>query len=50
MKEVQVTYTILATIEVPDDFSEEEIQQECVNYYFCAAEMGYNDLEWDIKR
>ena len=46
MKTISITYTILDTIEVPDNFTDDEIEEACVQH-FHDVEFGYNDLEWE---
>lgn len=47
MKEVQITYTILDKIMVPDDCTAEEIEELC-RFHFFETEFEYNDLEWEL--
>ena len=44
MKTVRVTYTILDIYQVPDNWSDEEIQ----NYLEEVGPVPCNDVEWDI--
>ena len=47
MKEVFVSYTVLDIIEVPDDWTDEKVEELLQN----NAPIGYNDLEWEyVKR
>ena len=49
MRKVHVAYSILDTIEVPDDWTYEQIQELCIeNFYNGNVVMEYNDLEWDF--
>ena len=47
MKAISICYTILDIIEVPDDFTDDEIQAACEekwSEYECN--ICYDDLEW----
>jgi hypothetical protein len=46
MKTISITYTILDTIEVPDNFTDDEIEEACEMHWY-DTEMKYNDLEWE---
>lgn len=48
MKRIQVSYTILDSFEVPDDFTYDQIEELCIErFYDGAVEMEFNDLEWN---
>ena len=49
MKEIQITYTILETILVPDELTDDEIEEECKQHWY-DTEMNYNDLEWEVRQ
>lgn len=46
MQTIHITYTIFDTIEVPDNLTDDEIQDECRDHWY-DVEMNYSDLEWD---
>ena len=46
MKSIRICYTILDVIEVPDDLTDEEIEEECEMHWH-DVELKYNDLEWE---
>ena len=49
MKKVQITYTILNAIEVPDDWTEEEIDEAVSNNAYDLGIWGItNDVEWEV--
>lgn len=51
MRKVHVAYTILDTIEVPDDWSDDQIQELCVeNFYNGNVIIEFNDLEWNFEK
>lgn len=45
MREIKVSYTILDIIEVPDDATDDEIEELCEQNWYDVAK-DYNDLEW----
>ena len=47
MREVKVEFTVLDVIEVPDDFTDEEITERAVEFWYNNASIPFNDLEWD---
>ena len=48
MKTVRICYTILDVIEVPDEMTDEEIQEFCEQNFY-EVEMNYNDVEWEVE-
>ena len=44
-KTVYVSYSVLKTVEVPEDWSDEEIK----DYLEDIAPEGYNDMEYDVE-
>ena len=47
MKRIQASYTYLLEIEVSDDATEEEIEEE-LDRVAPSDEWMYNDLEWTV--
>lgn len=49
MKKIQIAYTILDTIEVPDDWTEEEIGAAVFDNAFDHGICGMiDDTEWEV--
>lgn len=46
MKTIRVCYTVLDIINVPDNLTDEEIEEECKMHWY-DVEMNYNDMEWE---
>lgn len=46
MKEVFVSYTVLSIVEVPDDWTDEKVEELLQD----NAPTGYNDLEWEYVK
>ena len=46
MKEIYICYTILNTIEVPDNYTDEQIKEVAINY---AEENGFSNLVNDLE-
>lgn len=42
---VRVSYSVLKTVEVPDDWNDREIK----DYLEDIAPEGYNDMEYDVE-
>lgn len=55
---INISYTVLDTIEVPDDWNYERIQQRCeenwIELLMSLNEIGcvpnYNDMEWHFRK
>ena len=46
MKEVFVCYTVLSIVEVPDDWTDEKVEELLLD----NAPIGCNDLEWEYVK
>ena len=44
---IQVSYTYLDVVELPDDYTDSEVQDYLEEH---APAPGYNDIEWDETR
>ena len=50
VKIVRVCYTILDLIEVPDDFTDEQIEEACLtNWKEYNGILTPNDIEWEDR-
>ena len=45
MREIKVSYTILDIIEVPDDATDDEITERCMENWY-DIDKDWNDMEW----